>query len=74
MEEKIVVTCEEIAIWAHNKFNKTDGRIKRLSAAVFFISAGGIMIARWMKQTEKKMAEMQKEIEALKQNDIPVSE
>ena len=62
MEEKIVVTCEEIAIWAHNKFNKKDERIKRLSAAVFFITAGGMM------------AEMQKEIEALKQNDIPVSE
>lgn len=68
MEDKIILTLEEVATWSYSNVMKQRKELKRLSFAVFCLSVAGIFAAR-------EIRKLHLEIEAMKPApEIPASE
>lgn len=65
MEDKIVVTAEDLGVWAYKMFKKTDNRIKRLSFAVFCLSLGGYFAAREITNSKTRIKLLEDRLEAI---------
>ena len=77
MDDKIILTVEEVGIWAFEKFARQEKMIKslqkankRLATGLFFCCLGGFFVARGLMNNSAYMAKLQKQIDELK----PVSE
>jgi hypothetical protein len=69
MEDKIILTLEEVASWSYNNIVKQRKQIKRLSFAVFCLSVAGIFTAREIRRLSQEIEQLKPQTE-----DKPASE
>ena len=67
MEDKVILTLEEVATWSYSNVIKQRKEIKRLSFTVFCLSVAWIFAARQIRK-------LSLEVDQLKKTDKPVSE
>ena len=60
MEDKIILTLEEVAAWSYNNAIKQRKEIKKLSFAVFCLSIAGVCIARDITKLRIEVRELRK--------------
>lgn len=75
MEDKIILTLEEVANWSYDCIMKQRKVSKRLSFAVFCLSIAGYLTGKMVMDNKARITELENQVKLLQQNtENPASE
>ena len=62
MDNPIILTAEEVGVWALQKFQKMDKRLKAMSLSIIFLSASCFLAGRKISNLEVELVEIKKKL------------
>lgn len=62
MDNPIILTAEEVGVWALQKFQKMDKRLKAMSLSIIFLSASCYLAGRKISRLEVDLIDIKKKL------------